>query len=108
MYSQSAVFSVPYRTAKFPKTPEGKLLHFTYQVTNKGKAPLIIYSAETECSCTDVQLPNEPIEPNGTAKIDVYFNTDGKYFYQDRLITLKTNTRKRTERLRFKVFVEPK
>lgn len=108
MYAQSAVFSVPYRTAKFPKTSEGKIIHSTYLVTNKGKSPLIIYSSETECSCTEVELPASPIEPGNTGKIEVYFNTSGKYFYQDRLITLTTNSRKRVERLRLKVFVIPK
>jgi len=108
VYAQMAVFSVPYRTAKFPKTTEGKIIHYTYLVTNKGKAPLIIYSSETECSCTEVELPTSPIEPGKTSKIEVYFNTSGKYFYQDRLITLRTNTRKKIERLHLKVFVIPK
>lgn len=108
MFSQSAVFSVPYRTAKFPKTDEGRILHYSFIVTNKGKAPLVIYSSETECSCTEVILPKKPIEPGNTEKIEVFFNTNGKYFYQDRLITLKTNSRKKIERLHLKVFVVPK
>ncbi|MEY3083939.1 MAG: hypothetical protein RL037_119 [Bacteroidota bacterium] len=107
VFSQSAVFSVPYRTAKFPKTNEGVVLHYTYLVTNKGKSPLIIYASDTECSCTDVQLPSNPILPGETKKIEVYFNTREKFFYQKRLITLTTNTRRKIERLWLNVFVIP-
>lgn len=107
-FSQSAVFSVNYRIAKFPKTKEGRLLHYTYLVTNKGKAPLRIYDAKVECSCTQVELPEDEIMPGEKAKIEVYFDTNGKYFFQDRLIILNTNTRRKREKLRLRVFVIPK
>lgn len=106
--AQSAVFYVPQKSVKFPKTIEGETIHYTYYVTNRGKVPLMIYSFETECTCTNVLLPTGPIDPGKTAKIDVTFNTSGKYFFQDRLITLKTNTRKKKEILHLKVFIIPK
>ena len=107
IFSQSAVFSVNYRIAKFPKTKEGRVLHYTYFVTNKGKAPLKIFDALVECSCTSVVLPEKDILPGEKAKIEVYFDTTGKYFFQDRLIILKTNTRRKREKLRLRVFVIP-
>ena len=96
-----------YRVAKFPKTKEGKILHYTYIVTNKGKAPLRIYDAQVECSCTSVEVPKDEIKPGEKAKIEVYFDTNEKYFFQDRLIILNTNTRKKREKLRLRVFVIP-
>ena len=51
---------------------------------------------------------HEAIKPGEFATIDVVFDTNGKYFFQNRLIYIQTNTRKKREVLRFKVFVEPK
>ena len=67
-----------------------------------------IYSSETECSCTHVTLPKGEIMPGDFATIDVIFDTNGKSFFQNRIIYIYTNTRKKKELLRFKVFVEPK
>ena len=106
--AQYPVFYTKYSTIKFPKTDEGVQLTYLYKITNKGDAPLEIYDFEAECSCTKVMLPEKPIEPGKTGEIVVVFDTNGKYFYQDRTIFLKTNTKRREEKLRFKVFVKPK
>ena len=108
VFGQVAVFSPKYKTIKFPKTPEGKELKFSYEIKNKGKVPLELYSSEAECSCTSVTLPDEKIMPGHFGTIDVVFDTNGKYFFQNRIIYIHTNTRRRKEMLRFKVFVEPK
>tara|TARA_B100001287_G_scaffold182256_1_gene153703 strand:+ start:115 stop:510 length:396 start_codon:yes stop_codon:yes gene_type:complete len=108
VFGQVAVFSPKYKTIKFPKTLEGKELKFSYEIKNKGKVPLELYSSETECSCTTVKLPDEKIMPGHFGTIDVLFDTNGKSFFQNRIIYIHSNTRKRKEILRFKVFVEPK
>jgi len=108
VFGQVAVFSAKYKTIKFPKTPEGEQLNFSYEIKNKGKAPLELYSWEAECTCTDVILPSDPILPGEFATIDVVFDTNGKYFFQNRIIYIKSNSRKKRELLRFKVYVEPK
>jgi len=108
VFGQVAVFSAKYKTIKFPKTSEGEQLSFSYEIKNKGKAPLELYSWEAECTCTDVILPSDPILPGEFATIDVVFDTNGKYFFQNRIIYIKSNSRKKRELLRFKVFVEPK
>ena len=107
VFGQSAVFSVKYKTIKFPPTQEGEVLKFSYEVKNTGKAPLEIYSAETECSCTEVILPVDKILPGHFGIVKVVFDTKGKYYSQNRLIYLNTNTRRQRELVRFKVFVEP-
>ena len=107
VFGQSAVFSVKYKTIKFPPTQEGEVLKFSYEVKNTGKAPLEIYSAETECSCTDIILPTDHILPGNFGTIKVVFDTKGKYYFQNRPIYLNTNTRRQKELVRFKVFIEP-
>ncbi len=105
---QEAEFALKESVYKFPKTREGVLLEHTFVVTNTGKSPLIISSYEVACPCTKVQLPQRPIEPGKTAEIKVSFDTEGKTYYQDRVIYLSTNTKRKTEKIRIKVFVEPK
>ena len=107
VFGQVAVFSVKHKTIKFPNTPEGEILKFSYEIKNTGKSDLEIYSSETECSCTEVVLPSQKIRPGEFSKINVIFDTQGKYYFQNRMIYLRTNTRKGKELLRFKVFVEP-
>lgn len=106
-FGQEAEFFCKQSTFKFPKTKEGVQLEHTFTVTNTGKKPLIISDYKVECTCTKVYLPKEPIAPGKSAQIRVTFDSDGKAFYQDRIIDLKTNTKRKTEKLRFKVYIEP-
>jgi hypothetical protein len=75
-------------------------------ITNTGDAPLIISEYKVSCPCTKVTLP-DPIPPGKSAVLHVTFETKGKYYEQDRAIILSTNTKKGTEKVRFKVFVIP-
>jgi len=108
VYSQRAVFFAPNKSIKFPKTKEGEKLKYRYYVKNTGNAPLEFYGYETECSCTEVKLPNNKIDPGKGDFIDVVFDTTGKYFFQDRIIYIAANTKRKREKLRLKVYVIPK
>ena len=107
-FCQEAVFSPKYPIAKFPKVKEGKIVNYVYEFTNTGDAPLEFYSYEVECTCTKVDLPTEPTQPGQKGRISVSFDTNGKSYYQDRIIYLTTNTERKKEKLRLKVFVKPK
>jgi hypothetical protein len=108
VFTQRAVFYASNKTIRFPKTKEGEKLKYRYIVKNTGKAPLEFYGFEAECTCTEVTIPKNAIKPGEQDFIDVVFDTNGKYYFQDRIIYLSTNTRKKREKLRFKVFVIPK
>ena len=107
-FSQKAEFFVKKRTITFPKTEEGEQLKYKYRIYNTGDSELVIESYEVVCTCTKVTLPKKPIQPGKFDFVEVVFDTNGKYYYQDRLIQLITNTRKRRHTLRFKVYVKPK
>ena len=107
-FGQVAEFSIKEPVHKFPKTREGEVLEHTFTIKNTGTAPLIITGYSVACSCTKVDFPKEPIAPGKTASIKVTFDSNGKAFYQDRVIILNTNTKRKSEKLRFKVYVEPK
>ena len=94
-------------TVKFDKTPEGELLKHYFVFTNTGDIPLTINDAKVTCSCTNVEFPTSPIPPNATDSIKVTFDTNGKFYYQDRVIELIANTKK-NQKLKLKVYVIPK
>lgn len=107
-FGQEAEFSLTESVFKFPKTKEGIVLEHTFIVTNTGTTPLIISDYSVECKCTKVVLPKEPILPGKKGEIKISFDTEGKYYQQDRIILLSANTKKKVHKLRFKVFVIPK
>ena len=106
-FSQEAEFSLLDKVYKFPKTNEGIVLNHNFEFENSGDAPLIIDDYKVSCSCTKATLPNKPILPGEKGVIKVSFDTKGKYYLQDRIIYLTTNTSKKTEKIRFKVYVIP-
>ncbi|MDH4472623.1 MAG: DUF1573 domain-containing protein [Fluviicola sp.] len=105
-FGQTAEFFCDHPVHKFPRTQEGVQLKYTFEISNTGKAPLIISDYDVACTCTKVTLPGV-IKPGDVAEITVEFDTNGKYYQQDRTIILHTNSKKKTEYLRFKVFVVP-
>jgi Protein of unknown function (DUF1573) len=106
-FGQKAEFFVEDEVYKFPKTGEGLLLEHDFTVVNKGTDTLRIMDYKVACNCTKVDFPAK-IAPGQSGNIHVSFDTKGKYYQQDRTIILLTNTKRGMEKLRFKVFVEPK
>jgi hypothetical protein len=107
-FGQEAEFSIDKAVHKFPKTYEGVMLEHEFEITNTGNAPLVISDYSVSCSCTKAHLPESPIPPGQSYNLKITFDTHGKYYFQDRIIYLKTNTKKQTHKLRFKVNVVPR
>lgn len=105
--AQSPRFEADNVLYKFPDTREGELLSHIFIITNAGDAPLIISEYKVACPCTKVELPTKPIMPGQSYKMKVTFDTKGKTYLQDRAVLLQTNTKKKEEKVRFKVFVIP-
>tara|TARA_B100000508_G_scaffold137355_1_gene131652 strand:- start:178846 stop:179229 length:384 start_codon:yes stop_codon:yes gene_type:complete len=107
-FGQSAEFKfLSSTTHKWDKTPEGELLEHYFVYENSGDAPLTINDAKVSCSCTKIDYPNAPTLPGEQDSIRVTFNTEGKFYMQDRKIEIYSNA-SRKEKLRIKVFVIPK
>mgnify|MGYP003642175914 CR=1 FL=1 len=107
-FGQMAEFSIKDPTHKFPKTSEGILLVHYFIIENIGDAPLILSDYKVSCTCTKLFLPEKPILPGETYRLKLTFDTHGKYYFQDRIIYVKANTKKGTHKLRMKVNVIPK
>lgn len=105
LIAQAPKFEADNAVHKFADTREGEVLSHTFTIKNTGNAPLIISDYKVACPCTKAELPSEPILPGQSYKMKVTFDTKGKYEWQDRAILLQTNTKKKEEKLRIKVFV---
>lgn len=107
-FSQEAEFSLlDKKTIKFPDTEAGKTLEHTFHFKNTGTTPLIIEDYEVACTCTKLTYPKHPILPGQSGELKLSFDTQGKYYFQDRNVLIKMNTKKQTERIRLKVYVIP-
>jgi hypothetical protein len=106
--TQEAEFYLKEHTFKFPKTKEGEILEHTFVFENRGELPLIINDYAVACHCTKVEYSDKPIMPGQKGEVKIVFNSEGKYYHQDRFVFLHTNSKKKKEKLRFKVFVIPK
>ena len=107
-FSQVAEFNfLDKTTVKWGKVHEGEQLVHYFVFENTGEVPLIIEDAQVACPCTKVDFPKEPVAPGASDSIKVSFDTNGKFYYQDRTVILSANTKK-DEKLRLKVYVIPK
>ena len=57
----------------------GKLIHdhpgtATFSFENTGDAPLLIYSAEASCGCTQPEYPKEPLSPGEKGEVKVTYD----------------------------------
>jgi len=46
----------------------------SFEYTNTGDAPLIIYSVQSTTSCTVLSKQNETVQPGKSSKIDIKYN----------------------------------
>ncbi len=92
----------------FGTAKAGEKVKGTFKLTNKGTSKLIIFNAKGSCGCTVPEWPKEPIAPGATAEVKFTFNTQGRRGKQTKTITLKTNTKEGSERLKIKGTIDKK
>lgn len=95
-------------TFDFGSISEGQKVSHTYAVTNTGKAPLIIQSAQPSCGCTVPEWTKTPIPVGGTGYVKAEFDSKGKQGMQNKTITVTANTWPKVTQLTFKAQVNPK
>lgn len=89
----------------FGRVIQGEKVSFGFKFTNKGKSDLIISRVSSSCGCTVPDFPKTPIKPGETHKIDVKFDSEGRRGYQNKTITIVSNTQPNTQVIRIKAEV---
>lgn len=79
------------RTFDFGEIPEGKMVDYTFKITNKGKKELIIRNVTTSCDCTAGKPDSNTIPPGESTGMKVTFHSDGKVGMQNKIITIISN-----------------
>jgi hypothetical protein len=73
-----------------------------YKFKNEGGAPLIITDTKVECSCTKVEFPHDPVPPGAGGEIIVIYDSKGAIGYQDRVVSIISNSKKGDSKIHFK------
>jgi hypothetical protein len=94
---------------QFGDVPEagGEIRH-TFEFTNKGDAPVIIYGVSASCGCTATEWSKEPILPGKKGTITAIFQPLGRPYSFSKTITVRTNSQPATVVLTIRGFVIPK
>ena len=90
--SGTPVFQFAEEKHDFGDIAEGTVAKHTFEFTNTGDSPLIIYNSQGSCGCTVPVWPREAIAPGATGKIEVSFNSAGRPGVNNKQVTLTSNT----------------
>ncbi|MCM1504726.1 MAG: DUF1573 domain-containing protein [Muribaculum sp.] len=86
---------------------DGPVSH-EFIIENVGEAPLIVISANAQCGCTTPIIPKEPIKSGEKASINVTYNPSGRPGEFQKTITVKTNAKPNSFKLKISGVVIPK
>lgn len=84
----------------------GEVVAYTFTFKNEGTKPLIISKADAGCNCTEVKLPEKPVEPGQEGNIEVIYNSAGETGRQLKAITLFSNAQPAEVKLYIKADVK--
>ncbi len=83
----------------FGEIREGATVEHEFQFTNYGKVPLVIHNAHSTCGCTVPDWPKVPISPGQGGTIKVMFDSENRTGFQEKPITITSNTYPSTTRI---------
>ena len=86
---------------------QGEVVTYSFRFTNTGNAPLIISSVSTSCGCTAGDFSREPVEPGKEGFVKASYNSKGHKGFQNKSLTVITNTNPSKTVLRLKGKVIP-
>ena len=81
----------PQKSFNFGDLQEGEIVSHTFHFKNTGTKSLVIHNVEASCGCTTPKYDKKPIPPGGEGKIEVEFNSSGRYGKQYKVINIFAN-----------------
>lgn len=88
-------------THDFGDLAEGEMVAHTFTFKNTGPHNLIIQNIETGCGCTVVNYDKAPLQPGKEGKIEITFNSAGRYGKQYKEISIFANIPEKLTTLKF-------
>lgn len=86
---------------------QGQKVEYEFKFKNTGNAPLILQNVLTTCGCTVPAWPKEPVNPSAEGIIRVVFDSTSKLGRQNKLITIRSNSKDGDVRLSVTAMVLP-
>jgi len=91
----------------FGNVDQGEKVQQVFKFKNTGNGPLILQNVLTTCGCTVPEWPKEPVPPAGEGEIKVIFDSTSKIGRQNKVVTIRSNSRSGDYRLRISAMVLP-
>lgn len=83
-------------THDFGRLIMGEKVSYAFKFTNTGSADLMITNVSTSCGCTVPTYTNKPIKPGDQGILTVSFDSSNRKGFQNKTITVVTNTQPNT------------
>lgn len=84
----------------FGDLQEGEIVTHTFRFKNSGNKSLIILNVESSCGCATSKYDKKPIPPGEEGKIEIEFNSSGKFGKQYKVINIFANVPEKVIELR--------
>ena len=94
------------KSHNFGDITEGETVSHTFFFKNTGEHNLIIRKIETGCGCTTVSHSDKPVKPGKEGKIEIAFNSSGRYGKQYKEISIFANVPQKKITLNFSANVK--
>jgi len=91
----------------FGEVNQGEKVEQTFKFKNSGNIPLIFVNVLTTCGCTIPEWPKDPVAPEAEGVIKVVFDSTAKIGRQNKVITIRSNSKGGDHRLRISAMVLP-
>jgi len=91
----------------FGEVTEGEKVSFSFKFTNTGKGPLVITGIASSCGCTVGEYTHDTIKSGKQGDVTVSFDSWKRVGFQQKSVTVNSNTNPSSQILRFKAMVIP-
>lgn len=91
----------------FGEVTEGEKVSFSFKFTNTGKGPLVVTGIASSCGCTVGEYTHDTIKSGKQGDVTVSFDSWKRVGFQQKSVTVNSNTNPSSQILRFKAMVIP-
>jgi hypothetical protein len=91
----------------FGEVTEGEKVSFSFRFTNTGKGPLVITGIASSCGCTVGEYTHDTIKSGKQGDVTVSFDSWKRVGFQQKSVTVNSNTNPSSQILRIKAMVIP-
>ena len=90
----------------FGEIAEGEIVTHSFYFKNIGEQNFVIKNIDSGCGCTTVNYDKTPLKPGKEGKIEIEFNSSGRYGKQYKEISIFANVPEKVITLKFTASVK--